>query len=284
MDRVKHQKQGFSLIELSIALVIIGLIVGGIFVGTDMVKGAEIRSTIGQLESYKNAVHSFKAKYKCLPGDCSNAANKGLSAATGYSDVGNDNGLIADNQSTALAGAGNTHLHHEAANFWAHLQNAGMVTFPPGTGSYYPMPLSSLGRGHWSVWVGPLPENALYITEQWGGNLATSQSRCEEAFCPSLSPVEAFQIDKKIDDGLPDPLLNGVFASAPGDPYSGGGQIGKVNALFPYTSLGQILFRSSVSQGAAGSNNCLDSSKTPVAYNSQVSTPNLCLLQFRMDY
>ena len=49
MNRSITKKQGFTLIELSIVLVIIGLIVGGVLVGQDLIKGAEIRATVAQI-------------------------------------------------------------------------------------------------------------------------------------------------------------------------------------------------------------------------------------------
>lgn len=52
----------FTLIELSIVLVIIGLLVGGVLVGRDLIKSAEIRSQISQLQQYQAAINTFKAK------------------------------------------------------------------------------------------------------------------------------------------------------------------------------------------------------------------------------
>src|SRR5271166_3486100 len=63
------KEKGFTLIELSIVLVIIGLIVGAILVGRDMIKAAEIRSTISQEEKYQASVNTFRLKYAALPGD-----------------------------------------------------------------------------------------------------------------------------------------------------------------------------------------------------------------------
>jgi prepilin-type N-terminal cleavage/methylation domain-containing protein len=64
---------GFTLIELSIVLVIIGLIVGGVLVGQDMIKGAEIRAQLSQIDQINAAVNTFRLKYNCLPGDCARA-------------------------------------------------------------------------------------------------------------------------------------------------------------------------------------------------------------------
>lgn len=62
-------RHGFTLIELSIVLVIIGLLVGGVLVGRDLIKSAEIRAQISQIEEFKTAVNTFKVKYGYLPGD-----------------------------------------------------------------------------------------------------------------------------------------------------------------------------------------------------------------------
>lgn len=64
-----HQK-GFTLIELAGVMVIIGLLVGGIFVGRDLIKAAEIRATINQITMFDTAIYAFRLKYGCLPGDC----------------------------------------------------------------------------------------------------------------------------------------------------------------------------------------------------------------------
>jgi len=66
---------GFTLIEMSIVLVIIGLLVGGILVGRDLIRGAELRKTVGEAEKIIAAVNAFKTKFNCLPGDCATATD-----------------------------------------------------------------------------------------------------------------------------------------------------------------------------------------------------------------
>lgn len=57
------RETGFTLVELSIVLVIIGLIIGGVMVGRDLIKTSEVRSQISQIEEFKTAVNTFKVKY-----------------------------------------------------------------------------------------------------------------------------------------------------------------------------------------------------------------------------
>lgn len=63
--------KGFTLVELSIVLVIIGLLVGGIMIGKSLIGSSEIRAQISQIETFKTAANSFKLKYGALPGDIS---------------------------------------------------------------------------------------------------------------------------------------------------------------------------------------------------------------------
>ncbi|WP_161602447.1 type II secretion system protein [Tautonia marina] len=85
-------RRGFTLIELSIILVVIGLLAGAILVGRDMIANARIRSQIGQLEELESAIYAFRNKYRAYPGDMSNtlAVRSGLRTRnTHFADVGN---------------------------------------------------------------------------------------------------------------------------------------------------------------------------------------------------
>ncbi len=61
--------RAFTLIEMSIVLVIIGLLVGGVLVGRDLMNAATVRSQITQIEKYQVATHAFQIKFNALPGD-----------------------------------------------------------------------------------------------------------------------------------------------------------------------------------------------------------------------
>jgi prepilin-type N-terminal cleavage/methylation domain-containing protein len=67
------RNHGFTLVELSIVLMIIGLLVSGILVGKDMIRAAELRSITSEKDQFQTAVNLFKNKYLGLPGDLSNA-------------------------------------------------------------------------------------------------------------------------------------------------------------------------------------------------------------------
>ena len=83
-------KRGFTLVELSIVLVIIGLMIGGILVAQSMVGTAKIQRVVQQLQQYDVAIANFKTKYNALPGD-----SVLLPPSVGvYGDVPNNDGLI----------------------------------------------------------------------------------------------------------------------------------------------------------------------------------------------
>ena len=71
----RYKNSAFTLIELSIVLVIIGLIIGGVLVGRDLIEFAKVRAQITQLSDIETQINTFKVKYNCLPGDCTNATD-----------------------------------------------------------------------------------------------------------------------------------------------------------------------------------------------------------------
>ena len=91
-----QKSAGFTLIEISIVLVIIGLITGGVLVGRDLIKAAQIRAMISQLEKYDASVNTFQSKYNGLPGDIipQRAAPLGFVTRTGAEGDGDGNGII----------------------------------------------------------------------------------------------------------------------------------------------------------------------------------------------
>lgn len=198
---------GFTLIELSIVLVIIGLIAGGVLVGQDLIKAAEIRSQVDQIESYDAAVNTFRGKYNGIPGDM-NGTNFGFEV-TGRgttTGLGDGNGLIQTSASTATnlaAYAG------EPSVFFEHLSQASLIKEAINQAGYAAaaitisdttMPSAKLGRGN-RFFVTSLNGLNYYVIAGISG--ATTAAGAYNAVADAMSPNEAFQIDTKMDDGVP---------------------------------------------------------------------------------
>lgn len=114
-----RRRNGFTLIEIAIVLVIIGLLLGGVLKGQELIQSARVRNLISQQDGVKAAYFGFLDRYRALPGDYSQAqANiPGCSAC----QQGNNNGQV-----TANGVSGATMDEHIAA--WEHLSKAGFIT------------------------------------------------------------------------------------------------------------------------------------------------------------
>ena len=219
IKKAKHTngKQGFTLIELSIVLVIIGLIVGGVLVGQDLIKAAEVRATISQIEKYNTAVRTFQGKFGGIPGDitAATATSFGITAAayTGATGIGDGNGIIQDSQSTNT----NTPVG-EPVIFWQELSSAGLLDGNLGanlstvgvttaaasvlaTATYY-VPSAKLGRSNYII-VGSDNGINYYSITGLSGITAGAAGTATYTGANYLTPIESYNIDKKVDDGAP---------------------------------------------------------------------------------
>jgi len=204
---MQQPKNGFTLIELSIVLIIIGLITSGILVGRTLIEAAEIRAQITQLQKFDLAVNTFRNKYNAIPGDLdfNAAAAYGFITRAGGQGHGNGNGIIEGCASEPRFGC-------EFSLFWGDLSRANLISDPislagdtqptvtTNEDSYKYFPRSKLNNAialplivdvnnkNWYFFV-----SINYITPGvgWGGGN------------PFLTVNQSYAIDSKIDDGKP---------------------------------------------------------------------------------
>lgn len=119
-------QQGFTLIELSIALVVIGLIIGSVLVGVNILNSARVTNAVNVLQSVQSAVSTYNQNYGALPGDDKQAQDR--FSSKGIANSGGGNGSIGTSSSfegTAAAASGDT--GYESVLVWADLRAAGLV-------------------------------------------------------------------------------------------------------------------------------------------------------------
>ncbi len=128
---MKRNQSGFTLIEIAIVLVIIGLLLGGVLKGQELINSAKVKNLASDFKNVPVFIYGYQDKYKALPGDDSSASTH-LAAASGVNVVnGNGSGVI-DGAWNATTG--------ESYQFWQHVRLAGFGpgSTTPGTDDYVP--------------------------------------------------------------------------------------------------------------------------------------------------
>jgi len=216
-------RHAFTLVELSIVLVILGLLVGGVVAGQSLIRASEVRRSTVEFDIYRTAISTFRAKYGTLPGDFDKAAD-----IWGTDPTGCPWGTYAAKRKETCNGDGNGKIstfgdysgtYYEIYRAWQHLANAGYIEGEyvgvSGTGAPAPqtsvikmnVPPSRVGDAGWTFY--PLDTN--YVSSpDWTWNneyqtplLLSAPFRSDGVITPILSGPESWKIDSKIDDGKP---------------------------------------------------------------------------------
>src|SRR2546428_433572 len=87
--------QGFTLVEIAIVLVIIGLLLGGILKGQEMITQAKIKNVIADFSGVSAAYHGYQDRYRAIPGDDPNAATRWASMTNPAPVQGDGNGIVS---------------------------------------------------------------------------------------------------------------------------------------------------------------------------------------------
>jgi prepilin-type N-terminal cleavage/methylation domain-containing protein len=234
MEKQNH-RDGFTLVELAIVLVIIGLVVGGVIVGQAIIEQAKMRSQINQIKNFEEARNTFLLKYGQNPGDISNAMRFFQTSS------GNGDGKISEFDVPFTLTDILTMItymdNQETLIFWQHLSLSGLITgdyngYTPG---FYNSLAGGSNRQAKTVvgeniprgkingacidieysegpYLSPGSQGTVVPRPNFGGYYNyymiakdTTLSGGEENCAANLfTSEEAFLFDQKVDDGVPD--------------------------------------------------------------------------------
>lgn len=267
------KRKGFTLIELSIVLVIIGLVIGGVLMGQNLIEAANVRAQVSQLEKLNTAVRTFRSKYNGLPGDLVDPDSYGLnlSSETGTeTDCLNSSSLEGNGQLNDFGGGSTLHYNGEIFNFWIHLTNAKLVegnyqrVDNDGSPNCYDVGLQLYAGQHYMKSpfefgvIAVTDDTALhYIVGFYASRSANTNLDVHTAAIRNLSPERAYAIDIKTDDGQPDA---GTIRS-----------IERYDSIAPDNAVGFLVYET-----LDGANECMLGGE----YNLTNNTP-LCLLSVK---
>ena len=179
----RKAQSGFTLVEIAIVLVIIGLLLGGVLKGQELIENGRVKNAANDMNGIVAAYNSYLDRYRKVPGDDGPVANL-TARGTAWAGMaaGNNNGILDVNAGQTFTGGG------EGATFFQHLRASGFITGNPA-----------------DVGVNALPVNA------WGGRLGVInvavQGRVAARVMVCLGSVPgkaAAALDVQLDDGRPD--------------------------------------------------------------------------------
>lgn len=218
MGRLPPSQRGFSLVELAIVLLIIGLVVGGVLKGQDLIHSARVNNVATTMNELRAATNTFQDKYVAFPGDFDRPGmvNEDL-FDSGH--AGDGNGRIDDNNGESGGTAGQWWHDNESGFFWAHLAAAGLISGVDageiasegdlGTQQDPNLGLESALGGYITVgYVDPdnspkfdsIGAGTRALTGHWF-RIATDALPGENTQAGVFSPVDLRSLDLKMDDG-----------------------------------------------------------------------------------
>lgn len=187
-NKSKNKAQaGFSLMELAIVLIVIGLLIGGVLKGRELIESARLKNIISDVQAYQMATTAFLDKYDALPGDFH------LASYQIRSDLRNGNG------DGSIEGAGLS-PNSEALAFWSHLATVGLIKSP---GMENDSNVGEFGKGAPSTALGggfTIEKSPRGLKGHW---LVLGKKNGIHGDGGLLTPEQAMSIDKKLDSGYP---------------------------------------------------------------------------------
>ncbi len=187
--------KGFTLIEIAIVLVIVGLLLGGVIKGQELIRAARVRSLISEQEGVKAAFFGFQDRYKAVPGDYASDSTN-INCGTTACANGDGNGRIEVANAAGI---------HEDLLLWNHLSAAGFLngSYTAASSDTTPSDLNS-PKNPYSVYI------QLAYDNNYGNGAGPVKHNLKTG---GQIPVELIaEVDRKVDDGNP---YGGAFQFSP---------------------------------------------------------------------
>jgi prepilin-type N-terminal cleavage/methylation domain-containing protein len=249
MGTQKNKQGGFTLVEIAIVLVIIGLLLGGILKGQELIQAAKVRSLADTATGIQASYYGFIDRYRQIPGDWGGAAAQ--------TAIGNNMPLIP-----AAASNGNTRIDTsgETAAAWTQLSYAGFITQ-----GQYPGIAADLNRATFGgpLQVGPTTSFNGYMGLSTSGNYANNPAALGTVgavrtgmFFGGLIPIATLrELDVKMDDGnTPTGAGSGVLRAT--FEIAAPAQIDQATAACTVAGAGGLLWNTNPAGGAPPQTDC----------------------------
>ena len=223
MNRIPD-RSAFTLMEISIVLIIIGMLAAGVTVGRTLLESTALQSVAADFDMYRNAVIGYRDKYRELPGDHTGAgtltAQDAGCATPAASDNpfittcnGNGDGMVGDTTGDPLGSFSN---YYESLWVWQHLMNDGLIkgkyngrpsTASTGITPGVNVPMSKIANASFMLRFFPTnTDTSGYFKASYGHVFFFGAPETSAAYPlngAALTSEQAKSIDLKIDDGKP---------------------------------------------------------------------------------
>lgn len=206
--KLRKSEKGFTLVELAIVMIIIGLLIAGILKGQEMIANAKVSSTVAQIKGLDAAISTFRDKYRSLPGDMQNAGTRLANCAAGSTcapaATGDGSGRIETPASNAAPAIGS-----EGTVAFMQLAAADLISGVTSTAAVLSfgsaLPESSIGGGYWLTYDDGAVVAGLANTAGRPGHylVLNGTIAAPGAATGILNASQALQLDNKLDDGSP---------------------------------------------------------------------------------